>query len=163
MLYCISPEELGDWGQRKVVPRTPFLEDMDTNLFSKCSPVWNQELREMLANTIHRPTPRDEDFLRDSNLPKSTSSQPTPKSVLTTSVNRSSPGIGFKLYQPYSSSTCSKTNITTVPAYNTSYTGINYTSHQIKSTSFSGLKRALDVDEEDDLIAKVKKEPKFEI
>lgn len=161
MMYCISPKEIGDWGKRKLVARTPFLENMNTKLYSTSSPVWNQELRRMLADTIHRPTPKNVDFLRGPNLPECTSSQPTPKSVPVTSVTRSSPGTGFSLYQPYSSSTRSKTKVTTVPTYNTSFAGTSHTSHQSSFTSFAGLKRAFDVDEKN-ACTKFKKEPRLD-
>lgn len=161
LLYCITPQKLGDWGRQKQVPRTPFLENMNKELYTESSPIWNQELRKMFAETIHRPTPKDEDFLRDSHLPKGTSSQPLPKSAIVTPIHSPSPGVGFSFYQPYSSSTRSKTKSTTVPTYSTSFRENGSIPKQGINVSLSGLKRVFDTDEEDIDLTNIKKEPKL--
>ncbi|KAI9246993.1 P-loop containing nucleoside triphosphate hydrolase protein [Helicostylum pulchrum] len=154
LLYCISPRFVNEWGELKSVNMSPFLENMSRDLYSTISPVWNQELRKMLANTIKREIPIDDYFLRDSKIPKSTSSQPTPK---TTSTNI--PTATFTFYQPYSSSSSPKTKITVVPTY--TYTS---SARQTSSSSFpTGLKRSLPCDEDsgkdDWLKVVVKEEP----
>lgn len=117
---------------------SPFLENMPTDLYSATSPVWNQELRKMLANTIKREVPTDNNFLRDSKIPKSTSSQPTPKTTSTYI-----PTSKFTLYKPYSSSSSPKTKITVVPTY--TYTS---STRQTSSSFPTGLKRQFPCDED---------------
>lgn len=79
---------------------TPFLEDMDESLYEKRSPIWNQDLRLMLAATIHRHLPADEDFLRTSNVPPTTSSQSTPRSDSNNSEATTTANEPFKVFQP---------------------------------------------------------------
>ncbi|GAA5811253.1 hypothetical protein MFLAVUS_004686 [Mucor flavus] len=138
LLYCISPRSVNEWGALKPVHMSPFLENMPTDLYSATSPVWNQELRKMLANTIKREVPTDNNFLRDSKIPKSTSSQPTPKTTSTYI-----PTSKFTLYKPYSSSSSPKTKITVVPTY--TYTS---STRQTSSSFPTGLKRQFPCDED---------------
>ncbi|KAI8048251.1 P-loop containing nucleoside triphosphate hydrolase protein [Thamnidium elegans] len=153
LLYCISPRSVNEWGSLKPVCMSPFLENMAKDLYSTTSPVWNQELRKMLANTIKLEVPID-DYLRDSKIPKSTSSQPTPKTTSTNVPTTST----FTFYQPYSSSSSPKTKITVVPTY--TYTS---SARQTSSSSPVGLKRPYPCDEDNNkddwLKVVVKKEP----
>lgn len=143
LLYRISPREIGEWGARKSRRMTPFLEDMDKSLYEKRSPIWNQDLRLMLAETIHRHVPADEDFLRTSNVPPTTSSQSTPKSDSNNSEATTTANEPFKVFQPYSSKTRSRTNIATIPTYPTSSSSTSTTinTSYSNSPSYAGSKR----------------------
>ncbi|CAO0794680.1 unnamed protein product [Mucor circinelloides] len=62
-LYCITPEERNVWGQWQVSGRTRFFSRMDRKLYITHSPEWTNETRSMLAATIGKPAPPDDDDL----------------------------------------------------------------------------------------------------
>jgi hypothetical protein len=62
-LYCISPEERNSWGNYSVETPSRFLKGMDRSLYKRYAPEWDNETRRMLATTIGKTPPPDDDTL----------------------------------------------------------------------------------------------------
>lgn len=92
---------------------SPFLMGIENSLKSYQSPVWNHDIRIMLAATLDHPLPQDEDPSRTPN----TSSQliTSPKNEENTIIKNEE----FTFYQPFSSSTAQNqlSRVTSVASY----------------------------------------------
>lgn len=75
-MYCISPIEVTHMGETKRPGITSFLEYMPEKFCSRAPPVWNHQMRVMIASISSKPVPPEEEFLNNSTTPTTTSSQP---------------------------------------------------------------------------------------
>ncbi|CEP07455.1 hypothetical protein [Parasitella parasitica] len=62
-LYCMCPEERTSWGSYHVETRTRFFNDMKRKFYQSIPPEWDNETRAMLAATLDKPAPPDDDQL----------------------------------------------------------------------------------------------------
>ncbi|KAK4518171.1 uncharacterized protein ATC70_001522 [Mucor velutinosus] len=63
LLYCITPKKRNFWGQMEKSEPTRFFKSMDRKLYTTQSPEWTNETRSMLAVTIGKLAPLDDDDL----------------------------------------------------------------------------------------------------
>lgn len=63
LLYCIIPEVRNVWGHIEDTTPTRFFDKMDSKAYQTKSPEWTNETRSMLAATIDKPAPPDDDDL----------------------------------------------------------------------------------------------------
>lgn len=113
MLYCIFPIEVSFGNETERPGASPFLMGIENSLKSYQPPVWDHDMRIMLAATLDRPLPQDEDLSRTPN----TSSQHTtsPKNEEANIIKNEE----FTFYQPFSSSTAQNqlSRVTAVASY----------------------------------------------
>lgn len=63
LLYCITPELLAKHGSARREPRSRFLNKMSHDLYVEKVPGWNNSVRRVLANTLGKSVPPDDDTL----------------------------------------------------------------------------------------------------
>ncbi|KAI8638789.1 P-loop containing nucleoside triphosphate hydrolase protein [Parasitella parasitica] len=62
-LYCMCPEERNSWGEYRVETRTRFFDNMNRKHRQAIPPEWDNDTRSMLAATLDKPAPPDDDEL----------------------------------------------------------------------------------------------------
>lgn len=60
-MYCVSPKERNIWGGSIHQTESHFLNGLNKELYSRKSPLWDDEMRSMLAKTIGKTIPASND------------------------------------------------------------------------------------------------------
>lgn len=56
-MYCVSPELRDSWGQTVSQSESSFLKGMNREFYSTKPPLWDDDIRSMLAQTIGKEIP----------------------------------------------------------------------------------------------------------
>lgn len=57
LMYCVAPRERAVWGSTNSQSESYFLNGMDKEIYSTVPPVWDDDIRSTLAQTIGKSVP----------------------------------------------------------------------------------------------------------